>query len=339
RTTPARRRGGQPGHHRVEPRGRNTPASAGRTGSAARRGPARPEDPRVGGGDMPRALAIGPGIGTPPRRRGGPARRVVRVVVHRNTPASAGRTRSSPSRTRGTSEHTRVGGEDVRNVDARTKHDGTPRVGGEDTATATAWSRRRGTPPRRRGGHPHQGPGAGPRRNTPASAGRTPTRPPRTARSPEHPRVGGEDYAPCRTTCPPIRPPPRRRGGHPHQGPGAGPRRNTPASAGRTPTRPPRTARSPEHPRVGGEDYAPCRTTCSLIGTPPRRRGGRAAPVHDVPGDRNTPASAGRTTAAPSASSRASEHPRVGGEDSVVRSSSVRGCGTPPRRRGGRHER
>src|SRR5690606_14699058 len=203
---------------------------------------------------------------------------VAGVIWNRNTPASAGRTRSSPSRTRGTSEHTRVGGEDVRNVDARTKHDGTPRVGGEDTATATAWSRRRGTPP-------------------------------------------------------------RRRGGHPHHGPGAGPRRNTPASAGRTPTRPPRTARSPEHPRVGGEDYAPCRTTCSLIGTPPRRRGGRAAPVHDVPGDRNTPASAGRTTAAPSASSRASEHPRVGGEDSVVRSSSVRGCGTPPRRRGGRHER
>src|SRR5690606_28050125 len=135
----------------------------------------------------------GAGTGTRPGWRGRPARRVVRVVVHRNTPASAGRTRSSPSRTRGTSEHTRVGGEDVRNVDARTKHDGTPRVGGEDTATATAWSRRRGTPPRRRGGHPHQGPGAGPRRNTPASAGRTPTRPPRTARSPEHPRVGGED--------------------------------------------------------------------------------------------------------------------------------------------------
>src|SRR5690606_14902242 len=55
--------------------------------------------------------------------------------------------------------------------------------------------------------------------------------------------------------------------------------------------------------------------------------------------DRHSPASPETTTPAPSPSTRASEHPRVGGEDSVVRSSSVRGCGTPPRRRGGRHER
>src|SRR5690606_30021942 len=89
--------------------------------------------------------------------------------------------------------------------------------------------------------------------------------------------------------------PPCRRGGrvlgvgHGVQG------RNTPASAGRT-----ASARSPrlpaaEHPRVGGEDYAPARTTCSLIGTPPRRRGGLLAEAGEALADRNTPASAGRT--------------------------------------------
>src|SRR5690606_29608398 len=157
---------------------------------------------------MPRAFAIGPGIGTPPPRRGGPVIAVAGVIWNRNTPASAGRTGPAPSRARGTSEHPRVGGEDVRNVDARTKHDGTPRVGGEDTLTKDREPARVGTPPRRRGGrvlgvgHGVQG------RNTPASAGRT-----ASARSPqlpaaEHPRVGGEDYAPCRTTCSLIGTPP-----------------------------------------------------------------------------------------------------------------------------------
>src|SRR5690606_40774931 len=104
-------------------------------------------------------------------------------------------------------------------------------------------------------------------------------------------------------------------------------RRNAPASAGRTTPHVARPARSSEHPRVGGEDERRRYAMSAEIGTPPRRRGGLLAEAGEALADRNTPASAGRTTAAPSASSRASEHPRGGGEDSVGRSSSVREIG------------
>src|SRR5690606_2524969 len=173
----------------------------------------------------------------------------------------------------------------------------------------------------------------------PASAGRTPS--PRTGSRPasEHPRVGGEDADTTAANSALTGTPPRRRGGPRQLGRPSCLRRNTPASAGRTTPHVAPPARSSEHPRVGGEDVRRRYTMSPEIGTPPRRRGGLLAEAGEALADRNTPASAGRTTAAPSASSRASEHPRVGGEDSVVLSSSVRGCGTPPRRRGGRHER
>ncbi len=273
--TPPRRRGGPPPRHAAAGRRRNTPASAGRTRTASRSRWPPPEHPRVGGEGGPAQRPVLAEVGTPPRRRGGRIWRPHPCKEGRNTPASAGRTRPAPRPPTTGSEHSRVGGEDLRLV-----HRPAAPVG---------------TPPRRRGGHGQRLTEFLLVRNTPASAGKTsasasPVRP-----GTEHPRVGGED---SRQQVPPARhggTPPRRRGGL-HRAVGVRPaRRNTPASAGRTDQR--RRAVHPhaEHPRVGGEDSQAWVRLRMRCGTPPRRRGGRRHPRPPRRPRRNTPASAGRT--------------------------------------------
>ncbi len=190
-----------------------------------------------------------------------------------------------------------------------------PRVGGEDSRSAPVMTRGFGTPPRRRGG-----PGLRMRdrpsgRNTPASAGRTCSSMPSAPRSPEHPRVGGEDYDAILKGSSPAGTPPRRRGGRRPQLGRGGCRRNTPASAGRTGAA--RAVPSPpaEHPRVGGEDWALGPSNRSVAGTPPRRRGGLSGRATAGAALRNTPASAGRTHGPLPRQGAHAEHPRVGGED------------------------
>ncbi len=292
--------------------------------------------PRVGGEDIRSRTSAHRLSGTPPRRRGGPTGISLHQQGRRNTPASAGRTEASERSPWPSTEH--------------------PRVGGEDLDMWAELVEKYGTLPRRRGG---RGAGEGQLadlRNTPASAGRTPCPPggsgctsehPRVggedppghhggARPPEHPRVGGEDNE---SDVKPIRiagTPPRRRGGQDERGGDQEERRNTPASAGRTGRPRSRTGCRPEHPRVGGEDRCTPYATRRATGTPPRRRGGRGRPrVPDHPG-RKTPASAGRTPRPARAGRRRTEHPRVGGEDSGIAAAEAGTGGTPPRRRGGR---
>ncbi len=129
--------------------------------------------------------------------------------------------------------------------------------------------------------------------------------------------------------------PPRRRGGLRRRGRRGPARRNTPVSAGRTwPVRC-RGGSAAEHPRVGGEDRSEEEQDLVASGTPPRRRGGRQFPQGERPTGRNTPASAGRTSAPPPSSTSPPEHPRVGGEDVVWDDGIGLPFGTPPRRRGG----
>ncbi len=152
----------------------------------------------------------------------------------------------------------------------------------------------------------------------------------------EHPRVGGEDRRVRLADQPRRGTPPRRRGGQRSGRHGPPWARNTPASAGRTPRWPPRRRVRAEHPRVGGEDAAARMAMSPKYGTPPRRRGGHDEAPPGNPAGRNTPASAGRTTASTPAALPATEHPRVGGEDSSLLSGMTGSSGTPPRRRGGR---
>ncbi len=171
--TPPRRREGR--HPRVDDRpvGRNTPASAGRTQPVQPERVDVAEHPRVGGKDMVAEQTGQSQIGTPPRRREGPASGLAVDLLCRNTPASAGRTWTRSTGARSMAEH--------------------PRVGGKDTRREAVWGSCDGTPPRRREGRPPPLPRHRVRRNTPASAGRTPRPLCPDGLLTEHPRVGGKD--------------------------------------------------------------------------------------------------------------------------------------------------
>ncbi len=252
--TPPRRRGGPPPESRGRTGRRNTPASAGRTTAATPRPYAGPEHPRVGGEDISAQKYTILPSGTPPRRRGGRSTRWGRSAARRNTPASAGRT-----------THTTAV------WPPRTEH---PRVGGEDMDRVMGKLAKGGTPPRRRGGRRTQRRQRLVERNTPASAGRTALRAGPGIVNAEHPRVGGEDDPDPGGAGGRPGTPPRRRGGPPQPQRDVHRRRNTPASAGRTPCGTGRTPRCAEHPRVGGEDALPQPWSSRAVGTPPRRRGG-----------------------------------------------------------------
>ncbi len=295
-------------------------------------------------------------VGTPPRRRGGRGVGEAGPEAVRNTPASAGRTRQARARWRRDTEHPRVGGEDCQYSGGRSPNSGTPprrrgghagtagrdhrhlehpRVGGEDSSARAGRPSSSGTPPRRRGGRPDARPEDPDRRNTPASAGRTPALSTRITPPSEHPRVGGEDAAFLAVRALGHGTPPRRRGGPAPPGRPDAQHRNTPASAGRTSATLSRASARAEHPRVGGEDFAARPREDDPVGTPPRRRGGRSSRVAGRLGERNTPASAGRTTSTTKTSTPPTEHPRVGGEDLGPGGLPHRSAGTPPRRRGG----
>ncbi len=336
---PPRRRGRLAREDEVRVVDRSTPASAGKTCGPALRLPRRPEHPRVGGEDTTVLAVPSAARGAPPRRRGRPGGDDAGRHGDRSTPASAGKTRWWDWAPQTPSEH--------------------PRVGGEDYIVPLLGAGTVGAPPRRRGRRVEWGPRHTAGRSTPASAGKTrpcPAPPPSPA---EHPRVGGEDsvtgvQVPLRNGAPP-----RRRGRLSRANAAPSPHRSTPASAGKTEWSPPCRGRRPEHPRVGGEDPnkplndpertgAPPRRRGRPVpkvhkatdGTPPRRRGGLRHDGQHRPAFRNTPASAGRTAGWARPTAWAAEHPRVGGEDSSLRTQPLTSSGTPPRRRGGlRHRR
>ncbi len=273
--------------------------------------------------------------GSPPHRRGGPHEDGVQQGVHRINPALAGRTGAPACPAGGAPDH--------------------PRVGGEDITTPCMAVLANGSPPRRRGGRRHHLPRRLGVRITPATAGRTDARPRTCSRPADHPRDGGEDFLGMGLVAllggsPPRRrggrqlggstdayggSPPRRRGGPRRLSPRIRRGRITPASAGRTSAMRIRWAVLADHPRVGGEDWARSRIVSSGLGSPPRRRGGRARRIRRTPDDRITPASAGRTWTGPPTTPSPTDHPRVGREDRPLVEELGPRHGSPPRRRGG----
>ncbi len=214
RGTPPRRREGRHLLRRPLHPLRNTPASAGRTRHPHGPGPARSEHPRVGGKDAGCHQLNDWSDGTPPRRREGLDPGLTKINLPRNTPASAGRTRSRGSGPGRGAEH--------------------PRVGGKDVSGVSCFLVFFGTPPRRREGQAAVRRAGLDRRNTPASAGRTRGRPTADPWPPEHPRVGGKDMTEQPITGGFDGTPPRRREGPRRSPPSRRGTRNTPASAGRT---------------------------------------------------------------------------------------------------------
>src|SRR5690606_33464379 len=172
-------------------------------------------------------------------------------------------------------------------------------------------------------------------RNTPACAGTTPPAPGSGTPSREHPRVRGDDLADSLSVHRPVGTPrvrgddggadpvasgkdgtPPRARGRPHRrqvrGRVGG---NTPACAGTTltPSGPP--SRTPEHPRVRGDDDGRTLEGYAAVGTPPRARGRLITPVFSTDSLRNTPACAGTTRCDQRMQGTSTEHPRVRGDD------------------------
>ena len=191
-----------------------------------------------------------------------------------------------------------------------------PRVCGENLCATWDTQGLAGTSPRMRGKPRQHPPTPKGRRNIPAYAGKTPSKPVPMDKTPEHPRVCGENNMLLINFEPEFGTSPRMRGkplgvyrGH---------------------------FMHPEHPRVCGENptVEPIRT--NPRGTSPRMRGKlRRRPRHRRTG-RNIPAYAGKTNPGMSNAMMAPEHPRVCGENALFPALVRIIEGTSPRMRGKR---
>ena len=193
-----------------------------------------------------------------------------------------------------------------------------------------------GSPPRRRGTPVSRIPLCANLRFTPAQAGNTRRRCESSRRRPVHPRAGGEHRIGLRPPVTYDGSPPRRRGTHPGAVLSRGRPRFTPAQAGNTSARRSSGARWPVHPRAGGEHCETVVPSRPNTGSPPRRRGTRAAGGGSRRWPRFTPAQAGNTPPIRTRACGRAVHPRAGGEHEMEMDPRSPYFGSPPRRRGTR---
>ena len=239
-----------------------------------------------------------------------------RALTLRITPAYAGRTRPKPGGHLLDKDH--------------------PRVCGENTIAmehaVTQW----GSPPRMRGEPVVAGVVPGPRRITPAYAGRTGGGSRRTPPRSDHPRVCGENRVAAAVHAAVGGSPPRMRGERPDVPVRPGRHGITPAYAGRTLGCRSRRLFGADHPRVCGENHGPATATrrqtedhprvcgenlsslkelLTRPGSPPRMRGELIRVDTHMVIARITPAYAGRTPSRRSPRTAPQDHPRVCGEN------------------------
>ena len=252
--------------------------------------------------------------GPPPHSRGSPLQVGEGVHGRRTTPAFAGITRP-------------------RTPTAETETDH-PRIRGDHKGATGFFVERPGPPPHSRGSHRRYGARPVLLRTTPAFAGITPASPRAPGWAPDHPRIRGDHFpdAPFRRVY--VGPPPHSRGSLPGTRGSRGHPGTTPAFAGITWPRGPRTASTPDHPRIRGDHYRYTSRVRVDTGPPPHSRGSHVAPdvVAVVAG--TTPAFAGITDRAPEVGVVVGDHPRIRGDHTDGRS--PRGCapGPPPHSRG-----
>ena len=112
--------------------------------------------------------------------------------------------------------------------------------------------------------------------------------------------------------------------------------RITPACAGKTTAPAFPTCATGDHPRMRGEDATRDVREELNPGSPPHARGRRQdGLVHDVL-ERITPACAGKTSSCRRRRHRPADHPRMRGEDWLVRWALAESSGSPPHARGRR---
>ena len=130
-----------------------------------------------------------------------------------------------------------------------------------------------GSPPRVRGKQARNLELQDTERITPACAGKTKIVKYLLWSHRDHPRVCGENLAPCKTCSLITGSPPRVRGKHGRKIHHGLQRRITPACAGKTHPRGVRAAAEKDHPRVCGENWEGARADGGQVGSPPRVRG------------------------------------------------------------------
>ena len=171
-------------------------------------------------------------------------------------------------------------------------------------------------------------------RNIPAYAGKTRSCAIPWRNSKEHPRVCGENCPKLLAACGTIGTSPRMRGKRPCEGARSQGEGNIPAYAGKTHWAATRVWWSTEHPRVCGEnDVTPAEQLLNC-GTSPRMRGKLRNSCFSCLSTRNIPAYAGKTASATLPTDFPKEHPRVCGENAILRALLARLRGTSPRMRG-----
>ena len=170
----------------------------------------------------------------------------------------------------------------------------------------------------------------------PAWAGKTrsPTR--QAARSPAHPRVGGENQRRAEEQLALAGSSPRGRGKHSQRDQGRLARRLIPAWAGKTELPPGVEIWESAHPRVGGENLKAPPRPDSIFGSSPRGRGKPDRLQRREQGPGLIPAWAGKTGRACPPRRGCRAHPRVGGENVPHFGDGLLEGGSSPRGRGKR---
>ena len=152
--------------------------------------------------------------GSPPHARGRLGSAMKRILTKRITPACAGKTVASAGRAAAVSDH--------------------PRMRGEDAGRFIANSLVTGSPPHARGRLPSLFRDTIRGRITPACAGKTSRSRVRRGKTPDHPRMRGEDRGSYVFHVFTTGSPPHARGRHPASMSGMAASRITPACAGKT---------------------------------------------------------------------------------------------------------
>ena len=171
-------------------------------------------------------------------------------------------------------------------------------------------------------------------RITPAWAGKSDDRITSVSDFKDHPRVGGEKFLDHWCVSSQMGSPPRGRGKAKALNGAISAARITPAWAGKSKNAVEGTGFHGDHPRVGGEKSAITIWPFNCWGSPPRGRGKGDGVGTTFSETRITPAWAGKSQrfGPPGPSGR--DHPRVGGEKSILPSFPYAGIGSPPRGRG-----
>ena len=173
-------------------RERITPAHAGKTALRPPVAHRSTDHPRACGENRKYGVGLSTMYGSPPRMRGKRVACVVRVRLHRITPAHAGKTTDSALHRTVFADH--------------------PRACGENASMCSRADSRCGSPPRMRGKHRQRGQGDMGDRITPAHAGKTPSISSPAPCPSDHPRACGENYSVSIFCCFCSGSPPRMRG-------------------------------------------------------------------------------------------------------------------------------